>query len=93
MRAFPARGGARVCSAGRGGEVDPVAVEGGFEGGEEGQGVGAEEAVVGVEGAGEEVGPDVEGVVGEGLFDGDELALFFCGWGGSRCADWTGGLL
>ena len=76
--------------------------EGGFEGGEEGRGVGAEEeegggggeeAVVGVEGAGEEVGPDVEGVVGEGLFDGDELALFFCGWGGSRCADGTGGLL
>lgn len=51
---------------------------------EEGGGFGVdrgEEVMVGGEGAVEEVGPDVEGFVGEVLFRGDEVGLFLCGFG------------
>lgn len=48
---------------------------------EEGGGFGVDRGMVGGEGAVEEVGPDVEGFVGEVLFRGDEVGLFLCGFG------------
>lgn len=50
------------------------------ESGASGVGCG-QEGIVGGEGAVEELGPDVEGLVGEVSFHADQVVLFFCRFG------------